>query len=126
MGFEGPFRPAQRGEYVSHVKGATIIRKINVWDVGGRNPAEKAVVAIELLREVTRDIADVSSASATLLLKELAKLYREQGTPTTKDVVEKVERFMQSALTERRLAEANMAAAILRRLYWLQIDEERT
>jgi hypothetical protein len=125
MGFEGPFRPAQRGEYISHVKGATIIRKINVWDVGGRNPAEKAVVAIELLREVTRDIADVSSASATLLLKELAKLYREQGTPTTKDVVEKVERLMQSALTERRLAEANMAAAILRRLYWLQIDEER-
>jgi hypothetical protein len=96
--FEGPFRPAQRGEYVSYVKGATIIRKINVWDVGGRNPAEKAVVAIELLREVTRDIADVSSASATLLLKELVKLYREQGTPTTKDVVEKVERFMQSAL----------------------------
>jgi hypothetical protein len=33
---------------------------------------------------------------------------------------------MQNALTERRLAEANMAAAILRRLYWLQIDEERT
>jgi hypothetical protein len=125
MGVEGPFRPAQRGEYISHVKGATIIRKINVWDVGGRNPAEKAVVAIELLREVTRDIADVSSASATLLLKELVKLYREQGTPTTKDVVEKVERLMQSALTERRLAEANMAAAILRRLYWLQIDEER-
>jgi hypothetical protein len=125
MGFEGPFRPAQRGEYISHVKGATIIRKINVWDVGGRNPAEKAVVAIELLREVTRDIADVSSASATLLLKELAKLYREQGTPTTKDVVEKVERFMQNALTERRLAEANMAAALLRRLYWLQIDEDR-
>jgi hypothetical protein len=53
MGFEGPFRPAQRGEYISHVKGATIIRKINVWDVGGRNPAEKAVVAIELLREAS-------------------------------------------------------------------------
>jgi energy-coupling factor transporter ATP-binding protein EcfA2 len=115
-----------KGEYVDYVRGATMIRKINVWDVGGRNPAEKAVVAIELLREVTRDIADVSSASATLLLKELAKLYREQGTPTTKDVVEKVERFMQNALTERRLAEANMAAAILRRLYWLQIDEERS
>jgi hypothetical protein len=126
MGVEGPSKPAQRGEYISHVRGATVIRKTNLWDVGGRNPAEKAVVAIELLREVTRDIADVSSASATLLLKELAKLYREQGTPTTKDVVEKVERFMLSALTERRLAEANMAAAILRRLYWLQIDEERT
>jgi hypothetical protein len=80
---------------------------------------------VELLREVTRDIADVSSASATLLLKELAKLYSEKGAPTTRDVVEKVERFMQTALSERRLAEANMAAALLRRLYWLQIDEER-
>jgi hypothetical protein len=118
--------PAQKGEYVDYVKGSTTIRKINLWDVGGRNAAEKAAVAIELLREVTRDIADVSSASATLLLKELAKLYSEKGVPTTKDVVEKVERFMQNALTERRLAEANMAAALLRRLYWLQIDEMRT
>jgi hypothetical protein len=117
--------PAQRGEYIDYVKNATLIRKINVWDVGGRNPAEKAAVAVELLREVTRDIADVSSASATLLLKELAKLYSEKGTPTTRDVVEKVERYMQTALSERRLAEANMAAALLRRLYWLQIDEER-
>ncbi len=119
------YKPAQKGEYVGFVKDATIIRKINLWDVGGRNAAEKAAVAVELLREVTRDIADVSSASATLLLKELAKLYSEKGTPTTRDVVEKVERFMQTALSERRLAEANMAAALLRRLYWLQIDEER-
>jgi hypothetical protein len=118
--------PAQKGEYVDYVKNATVIRRVNIWDVGGRNQAEKAAVAVELLREINKDIADVSSASATLLLKELAKLYSEKGVPTTKDVVEKVERFMQNALTERRLAEANMAAALLRRLYWLQIDEMRT
>jgi hypothetical protein len=115
-----------KGEYVDYIRGATVIRKTNLWDVGGRSSAEKAVIAVEMLREVTRDIADVSSASATLLLKELARLYSEKGTPTTKDVVDRVDRFMQTALTERRLAEANMAAAILRRLYWLQIDEERT
>jgi heme/copper-type cytochrome/quinol oxidase subunit 2 len=115
-----------KGEYVDYVRGATVIRKTNLWDVGGRSSAEKAVIAVEMLREVTRDIADVSSASATLLLKELARLYREKGIPSTKDVVDRVDRFMQTALTERRLAEANMAAAILRRLYWLQIDEERT
>jgi hypothetical protein len=114
-----------KGEYVDYIRGATVIRKTNLWDVGGRSSAEKAVIAVEMLREVTRDIADVSSASATLLLKELARLYREKGTPTTKDVVDRVDRFMQNALSERRLAEANMAAAILRRLYWLQIDEER-
>jgi len=113
-----------KGEYVNYVRGATIVRKINVWDVGGRSPAERAVIAVELLREVTRDVADISSASATLLLKELVKLY-ERGTPTTKDVVEKLERYMQNALLERRLAEANMAAALLRRLYWLLVDEER-
>jgi hypothetical protein len=115
-----------KGEYVDYVRGATVIRKTNLWDVGGRNSAEKAVIAVEMLREVTRDIADVSSASATLLLKELARLYGEKGIPSTKDVVERVDRFMQNALSEKRLAEANMAAAILRRLYWLQIDEERS
>jgi hypothetical protein len=115
-----------KGEYVDYVRGATVIRKTNLWDVGGRGSAEKAVIAVEMLREVTRDIADVSSASATLLLKELARLYSEKGIPSTKDVVDRVDRFMQTALTERRLAEANMAAAILRRLYWLQIDEERS
>jgi GTPase SAR1 family protein len=115
-----------KGEYVDYVRGATVIRKTNLWDVGGRSSAEKAVIAVEMLREVTRDIADVSSASATLLLKELARLYGEKGIPTTKDVVDRVDRFMQNALTERTASEANMAAAILRRLYWLQIDEERT
>jgi GTPase SAR1 family protein len=113
-----------KGEYVD-IRGATVIRKTNLWDVGGRSSAEKAVIAVEMLREVTRDIADISSASATLLLKELARLYGEKGIPSTKDVVDRVDRFMQTALSERRLAEANMAAAILRRLYWLQIDEER-
>ncbi len=106
------------------MEGAKIVRKINPWDVGGRSPNEKAAVTVEMLREITRDVADVSSASATLLLKELAKLYRGR-TPTTKDVVSYVERFLQTAMSERRLAEANMAAALLRRLYWLIIDEER-
>jgi hypothetical protein len=109
---------------VNYVRGATIVRKINVWDVGGRSPAERAVIAVELLREVTRDIADISSASAALLLKELVKLY-EKRTPTTKDVIERIEAFLHAAMADRRLAEANMAAALLRRLYWLQIDEER-
>jgi hypothetical protein len=112
-----------KGEYQS-LPDATVIRKINVWDVGGRTPAERAVIAVELLREVTRDIADISSASAALLLKELVKLY-ERGTPTTKDVIGRMEAFLHAAMAERRLAEANMAAALLRRLYWLQIDEER-
>jgi GTPase SAR1 family protein len=114
-----------KGEYVDYIRGATVIRKTNLWDVGGRNSTERALIAIEIIREVTRDIAEISSVSSTLLLRELVKLYREKQKPTTKDVVERVDRFMQTALTERRLAEANMAAAILRRLYWLVLDEER-
>jgi hypothetical protein len=114
-----------KGEYTSYVKNAVVVRKVNIWDNGGRTPTEKAVIAVEMLREITRDVADVSSASAALLLKELVKLYSERGVPTTKDVVEKLERYMQNALLERRLAEANMAAALLRRLYWLLVDEER-
>jgi KaiC/GvpD/RAD55 family RecA-like ATPase len=113
-----------KGEYTSYVKNAVVVRKVNIWDNGGRTPTEKAVIAVEMLREITRDIADVSSASAALLLKELIKLYREKETPTTKDVVDRLDRFMQTALAERRLAEANMAAALLRRLHWLLLDEE--
>jgi hypothetical protein len=113
-----------KGEYVGFVKGATVVRKVNPWDVGGRSAKEKAAIAVELLREITRDIADVSSASAALLLRELIKLY-ERGVPKTSDVVDGLETFFRSAMAERRMAEANMAAALLRRLLWLQIDEER-
>ncbi|MEM3111418.1 MAG: hypothetical protein QXG41_09710 [Candidatus Caldarchaeum sp.] len=115
---------ARRGEYTTFIEGATIIRKLNPWDVGGRSAKEKAAIAVELLREITRDIADVSSASAALLLRELIKLY-ERGVPKTSDVVDALERFFRTAMAERRLAEANMAAALTRRLLWLQIDEER-
>ena len=102
-----------------------MIRKTNIWDVGGRTAREKAVLATEMLREITRDIADVSSASSALLLRELIKLY-ERGVPKTIDVVDRLEEFFRTAMMERRLAEANMAAALLRRLQWLVIDEERT
>ncbi|MEM2115074.1 MAG: hypothetical protein QXS12_06445 [Candidatus Caldarchaeum sp.] len=67
---ELPYHPsARRGEYTTFIEGATIIRKLNPWDVGGRSAKEKAAIAVELLREITRDIADVSSASAALLLR---------------------------------------------------------
>ncbi|MEM4298324.1 MAG: hypothetical protein QW815_08160, partial [Nitrososphaerota archaeon] len=115
---------ARRGEYTTFVNGATVVRKINPWDVGGRTAKERAAIAVELLREITRDIADVSSASAALLLRELVKLY-QSGVPKTSDVVDALERFFRTAMAERRLAEANMAAALTRRLLWLQIDEER-
>jgi hypothetical protein len=93
--------------------------------MGGRTAREKAVLATEMLREITRDIADVSSASSALLLRELIKLY-QKGVPKTSDVINSLEKFINTAMVERRLAEANMAAALLRRLQWLVIDEERS
>ncbi|MEM2038811.1 MAG: hypothetical protein QXJ80_07475 [Nitrososphaerota archaeon] len=78
-----------------------------------------------MLREITRDIADVSSASSAVLLRELIKLYGK-GVPKSSDVVNRLEEFFRTAMMERRLAEANMAAALLRRLQWLVIDEQRT
>ncbi|MEM0483034.1 MAG: DUF87 domain-containing protein [Nitrososphaerota archaeon] len=113
-----------KGEYTSFIEGVSIVRKINVWDVSGRTQREKALLAVEILREVTRDIADVTSASSALLLRELVRLY-EKGVPKTSDVMSCLETFYHTAMTEKRLAEANMAAALLRRLTWLQIDEER-
>ncbi|MEM0461808.1 MAG: hypothetical protein QXH32_02020 [Candidatus Caldarchaeum sp.] len=102
-----------------------MIRKANIWDMGGRTARENAVLATEMLREITRDIADVSSASSALLLRELIKLY-ERGAPKTMDVINRLEEFLRTAMMERRLAEANMAGALLRRLQWLVIDEERS
>ncbi|MDJ0272250.1 MAG: hypothetical protein NYU05_01450 [Aigarchaeota archaeon] len=102
-----------------------MIRKTNIWDMGGRTARERAALATEMLREITRDIADVSSASSALLLRELIKLY-DRGVPKTMDVVGRLEEFFRNAMAERRLAEANMAAALLRRLMWLVIDEERS
>ncbi|MEM4306403.1 MAG: hypothetical protein QXD61_10575 [Candidatus Caldarchaeum sp.] len=98
---------------------------MNPWDNGGYTARQRAVIAVEMLREITRDIADVSSASSAVLLRELIKLY-EKGVPKSSDVVNRLEEFFRTAMMERRLAEANMAAALLRRLQWLVIDEERS
>jgi len=68
---------------------------------------------------------DVSGASATLLLKRLVELYRRKKTPTTRDVIKELDAFSAEAAYQRRLAEYNMAQALLRRLVWLEIDEER-
>ncbi|MEM1952220.1 MAG: hypothetical protein QW299_02690 [Candidatus Caldarchaeum sp.] len=74
---ELPSHPPARGGEYNTIKGATVIRKINPWDVSRRTAKEKAAVAVELLREITRDIADVSSASAALLLRSWSSSTRE-------------------------------------------------
>ncbi len=114
-----------KGEYPQRVKGATIVKKIpNVWDVPGSTPREKALLAVELIREMGRDVVEVTPPSSLLLLKVLVDEYG-RGVPRTADIIRVLERHAEIALSERRYAEANMYQALIRRLFVLLIDEER-
>ena len=115
-----------KGEYSQWVKGATIVRKLrNVWDIPGDNPREKALMATELIREMGRDVIDITPPSSLLLLKILEEEYR-RGVPTTEKVLKMLEKCAEIAQREYRLAEANMYLALARRLYLLLVDEERS
>jgi energy-coupling factor transporter ATP-binding protein EcfA2 len=111
-----------KGEYL--FPGATIIRKLTVWDVPGDSPREKALLAVELIREAAKDVVEVTPASSLLLLKVLEKEY-EEGVPTTEKIISTLEKHAVIASKEGRHAESNMFLALVRRLYILLIDEER-
>jgi energy-coupling factor transporter ATP-binding protein EcfA2 len=71
-----------KGEYTSYVKNAVVVRKVNIWDNGGRTPTEKAV------------IYDLSSTSSSYLktLYALAilskKYYMALKTGTNNELLE--------------------------------------
>jgi hypothetical protein len=114
-----------KGEYSQRIRGATVIRKIrNVWDVPGESAREKALVAVELIREMGRDVIDITPPSSLLLLKVLVEEYG-RGVPTTEKIVRVLERHAEIALKEGRYAESNMYLALIRRLFVLLVDEER-
>jgi hypothetical protein len=50
-----------KGEYVQYIPSATVIRKLsNIWDIPGDSPREKALTATEMIREMSRDVIDIS------------------------------------------------------------------
>jgi energy-coupling factor transporter ATP-binding protein EcfA2 len=114
-----------KGEYALFISGATIIRKIdNVWNVPGESAREKALVAVELIREMSRDTVEITPPSSLLLLRVLTEEY-ERGVPTTEKIVKVLERHAEIAQREGRYAESNMYLALVRRLFILLVDEER-
>jgi len=114
-----------KGEYANYAKGASIIRKIdNIWDVPGESAREKALVAVELIREMSKDTVEISPPSSLLLLRVLTEEY-ERGVPTTEKIVKVLERHAEIAQREGRYAESNMYLALIRRLFVLLVDEER-
>jgi energy-coupling factor transporter ATP-binding protein EcfA2 len=115
-----------KGEYSPFLKGATVIRKIdNIWkNIPGNSPREKALIAIELLREMSKDVVEITAASSLLLLRVLEEEYR-RGVPTTEKIIDILERGAMIAQREGKLAEANMYLALIRRLFILLVDEER-
>jgi hypothetical protein len=114
-----------KGEYVNYVRGAAIVRKIdNIWNVPGETAKEKALAATELIREMSKDVVEITPASSLLLLRVLTEEY-EKGTPTTERVMRILERYAEIAQKEGRYAESNMYLALVRRLFILLVDEER-
>jgi len=114
-----------KGEYTSFLPGATIIRKIPcLWDVPGESPREKALAATELIREMSKDVVEITPASSLLLLRVLTEEY-EKGMPTTEKLTRILERYAEIAQREGRYAESNMYLALVRRLFILLVDEER-
>jgi energy-coupling factor transporter ATP-binding protein EcfA2 len=114
-----------KGEYVQFLPTATVVRKIdNIWNVPGDSPREKALVAVELIREMSKDTVEISPPSSLLLLRVLTEEY-ERGVPTTEKIVKVLERHAEIAQREGRYAESNMYLALIRRLFVLLVDEER-
>jgi hypothetical protein len=114
-----------KGEYAQFLPMATIIRRIdNIWNVPGETAKEKALAATELLREMSKDVVEITPASSLLLLRVLTEEY-EKGMPTTERVMKILEKYAEVAQREGRYAEANMYLALVRRLFILLVDEER-
>jgi energy-coupling factor transporter ATP-binding protein EcfA2 len=114
-----------KGEYVQFLPTATVVRKIdNIWNVPGETAKEKALAATELIREMSKDVVEITPASSLLLLRVLTAEY-EKGVPTTEKVVKILEKYAEVAQREGRYAEANMYLALVRRLFILLVDEER-
>jgi DNA polymerase III delta prime subunit len=114
-----------KGEYSQFLPTATIVRKVpNIWDVPGDSPREKALAATELIREMSKDVVEITPASSLLLLRVLTEEY-EKGIPTTEKVIRILERYAEIAQREGKYAESNMYLALVRRLFILLVDEER-
>jgi len=114
-----------KGEYSQFIPTATVIKKIpNIWNIPGGLSREKALVAVELIREMSKDVIDISPPSALLLLRILEEEYRK-GVPTTETIMAILEKSARIAQREGRHAEANMYFALLRRLYVILADQGR-
>jgi hypothetical protein len=114
-----------KGEYRHFIPSATVVRKVpNIWDVAGDSPREKALVMVELLREMSKDVVEITPASSLLLLRVLEEEYGK-GVPTTQKIIDILERSAAIAQREGKFAESNMYMALIRRLYVVLIDEER-
>jgi len=111
-----------KGEYL--FPGATIIRKLTIWDVPGDSPRERALMATEMIREISKDVVEVTPSSSLLLLRVLEEEYK-RGIPTTERIISALEKNATLAQKEGKFAESNMYMALIRRLYVLLIDEER-
>jgi hypothetical protein len=111
-----------KGEYASYFNGATITRKTELL-----KPDTDYEVYSLIIVDMLRDILELSEPMAYMLYDELMKGYKVYGDLLTfSKLIKSLEVRRASAIASRSYAEANIAEALIRRLYLLAIDEGRS
>jgi DNA polymerase III delta prime subunit len=111
-----------KGEYASYFNGATTIRKLDLLKPEYVDYETHSLVVVDILR----DVLELSDPMSYLLYDELIRGYKTYGDSLTfTKLIKSIEVRRASALASRAIAEANIAEALVRRLYLLALDEKR-
>jgi hypothetical protein len=111
-----------KGEYVQYFNGATVMRKLDLLKPEYVDYETHSLVVVDILR----DVLELSDPMSYLLYDELIRGYKTYGGSLTfSKLIKSLEVRRASALASRAIAEANIAEALVRRLYLLALDEKR-
>jgi len=110
-----------KGEYSDYFSGATIIRRLDIL-----KPDTDYETYALVLSDIFRDVLELSDPMTFMLYDELARSYRVHGGKLTfAKLIRSLEARRLIAVQSRSFAEANIAEALIRRLYLLALDEKR-
>ena len=110
-----------KGEYPQFFNGATIVRRLELL----KPDVDYETYAL-VLTDILRDVLELTDPMAYMLYDELVRGYRAHGDKLTfSRLIRSLEARRLAALQSRAYAEANIAEALIRRLYLLALDEKR-
>lgn len=113
-----------KGEYVGFVKGATVIRKMEVFTPADWEGYEQHAMAVV---DILSDVLDLTEPQSFTLYNALVELYelRKGQRVTATDVMNHIGGLRDRALTQRNVMQANICEALMRRILPLTFDDRR-